>query len=505
MPRPGPPSVPPPLLPSTYQLIRPILRFALDLYYVDIQVVGGEAIPDEGPLIVAANHPNSLMDTVLLGTQTPRQIHYLARSGLFESPIGRALFRRLGAIPIYRPEDHPAVQGADVERPSNDATWSAVHEVLDQGGCVGIFPEGRNSPDGQVAPFRSGVARMALAAEERHGFELGLRIVPVGIHFERRERFFTGVLIRVGAPIRVDEYRDTWEEDPRAAALALKDRLQAAIREEALHIEDNRRNALVRDLGEIIGERLLDGLIERIELPRRTFRQRFFDELRNTPWDRRDLDDTFKAQQYIGNVIDHLVERSPEQVEELERRVRQYRDHVQQVRLRHDALLDANLDRMSAGRDSLRLTTYAIAFFPLAIWGLLNHVLPWLAVHAMTRRVRDEATRAITLFVSSLVAFPLFYALQGWLMWKYQETALTWVILYLLTLPLAGFFWLRYLRQILRYRQRMLARTLFRTDRALVTALARERRQLLTFFRTLADRTPARPPGEAASIRAEAR
>lgn len=494
------------MLPSTYSVLRPILRFALDLYYVDIQVVGGEAIPDEGPLIIAANHPNSLMDTVLLGTQTPRQIHYLARSGLFESRIGRAIFRRLGAIPIYRPEDHPALQGETLQkqRPTNDATFAAVYEVLDRGGCVGIFPEGRNSPDGQVAPFRSGVARMAFGAEDRHDFELGLRIVPVGIHFERRDRFFTGVLLRVGRPITVASRRDAWETDPREAARDLTEELQHAIRQEALHIVDARRNAFVRDLSDILGERLIDSVLGRLEPPRQSFRKRFFNELRHTPDRRRDLDDEYQIRQYIGDVIDGLAAQDPDALDELERRIRQYTDHVDQARLRHVTLPDEDVSRMSSARDALRLTTYAVAFAPLAFWGLVNHVLPWLAVHSITRRVRDEATRAITLFVSSLLGFPLFYVLQGWAMWKFQETAMTWIVLYLLTLPLAGFFWLRYLRQLLRYRDRLLARTLVRSRKGLQQALARERRLLVAYFEEQAARTGVSPPGEAAAIRLDA-
>ena len=39
------------------------------LYFVDVQVEGADNVPREGPVVFAANHPNSLMDTVLLGSQ----------------------------------------------------------------------------------------------------------------------------------------------------------------------------------------------------------------------------------------------------------------------------------------------------------------------------------------------------------------------------------------------------------------------------------------------------
>lgn len=492
-------------MPSTYTFLRPILRLALDLYYVDIQVVGGEAIPEEGPLILAANHPNSLMDTVILGTQTSRRIHYLARSGLFEHRVGRVLFRKLGAIPIYRPEDNPASQGTQMARPLNDATFQAVYDVLEARECVGIFPEGRNSPDGQVATFRSGVARMAFGAEARNDFNLGVRIVPVGLHFEQRDRFFTGVLIRVGEPIHVADWREAWEEDPHEAARNLTATLQAAIRGEALHIVEAQQTELVRTLSDIAGEKLIDRLFLRLDVPRKSLRRRFLDELRNTPYPHRDLDDAFRIQQYIADVVEALEREHPAALVELQRVTRLYRDHVQQAKLRHETLLEEDLSRVSSTRESVRLTVYAIACLPVALWGLVHHVLPWFLVRSVGVRVKDEAIRAITWFSASLLAFPLAYTLLGWWLWRHQGLPPSSVAGYLLTLPPAGFFWLRYLRQILRYRQRILARTLFRSRRGLLESLVRERRQVLETFQSVAALTSVEPPGEAAALRSSDR
>jgi glycerol-3-phosphate O-acyltransferase/dihydroxyacetone phosphate acyltransferase len=401
--------------------IRPLLRFALELHYVEIQTVGLDALPASGPLILAANHPNSLLDTVLLSTRTDRRIHFLARSGLFRHRLARILFTRLGAIPIHRREDHPAAVGSGDPPPSNEAVFASVFDVLSHGGCIGIFPEGRNSPDGHVAPFRSGVARMALGAEAAHDFQLGVRILPVGIYFEQRERFFTGVLLRFGEPIDIRPWKEAWQKDPVAAARAITAELQRAIRQETLHVSDERRTGLVRSISAIIGEELIDDLLIRCSPQSPGLRARILNELKNTPYPRRDLDDAFQAQQYIADVVEELSRDHPEALDELHDRVRRYEDHTRQLRLRHEVLTRTDPLRVSSVRDTIRLTLYAVAFLPAALWGLVHHFVPTFLLRRLADRAPDEAIRAITAFSGAIVLYPMTYALLGWWLWRYAS------------------------------------------------------------------------------------
>ena len=158
-----------------YAGVRALLRVAVELYFVEIEATGEEHVPAEGPLIFAANHPNSIMDTFILGTRTQRQVRYMARSGLFRNPLVAALFHAGGVIPIYRREE-----GSQASVGGNEASFQAAYEVLAGGGCIGIFPEGRNSLERTVRPIKTGTARIALGAEARCGYRLGVKIVPWG-------------------------------------------------------------------------------------------------------------------------------------------------------------------------------------------------------------------------------------------------------------------------------------------------------------------------------------
>ena len=177
-----------------YSILRKVLHYATEVFFVDIQTRGKDQLPTDKPLLLAANHPNSIMDTVLLSTQIDRKVRYLARSGLFRNPVSAWIFDQCGAIPIQR---SPQRGG------NNDAAFARAYEVLATGGCVGIFPEGQNSLERGLLDLKTGAARIALGAESAKDFSLDLQLVPVGLNFTDRDQFMSSVLIRFGEPIPV--------------------------------------------------------------------------------------------------------------------------------------------------------------------------------------------------------------------------------------------------------------------------------------------------------------
>lgn len=459
-----------------YRSLRAIARWSLGIYFFDIQASGQESIPEKGPLIFAANHPNSLMDTVILGSQTDRQIQYMARKGLFnKSPIVRALFNHIGVIPIYRPDDGQMERNVD--------SFSRAYEALEEGGCIGIFPEGTNSPDRQVRKLKTGMARIALATEARNDFELGLQIQPVGLNFEDRDRFLSSVLIRFGDPIDVRPYRDQYADNPRQAVEDLTERLGDDLRELAMHIEDSRNRQLVIDIHDIYGNKLARDLIGDldVDLDLRPFRTKLIDRARAANGPRPDLEDRFTLERFIADAVSYYQAHDPGLVARTRMDIRRYRDHLAQVRLRHQMLEDG-VELTGRRREALKMTVYALGLGPVAVWGAINNAIPYAFVRFIIHRTEEEAVVAFAGFLSGLLAFPLCYFLQGWALWTLTEHSLVGVIIYLLSLPPAGFFFLRWWRQILAYRDRILSRTLFRTRKNLLETLDRERRALIATF-----------------------
>lgn len=111
-----------------------------------MRAYGTENVPENGPLIIASNHV-SYFDPPVLGTTSPRRISYMAKEELFSVPVLGPLIRAVGAYPVDR------------EGSATSAIKRSV-DVLRQGGCIGIFPEGGRNLSGS-AEVRGGVALLA--------------------------------------------------------------------------------------------------------------------------------------------------------------------------------------------------------------------------------------------------------------------------------------------------------------------------------------------------------
>ncbi len=201
-----------------FRLIAWLARTVASVFY-RVERAGGP-LPT-GPVLLVVNHPNALLDPAVVWATAGRDVRFLAKSTLFSRHVMAPLVRRTGAIPVYRRMD----EGTDVSR--NAETFAAVANVLDEGGCVCVFPEGLTHEHGRLQPLRTGAARMAL---EALGRGVTVAIVPVGLNFERRTTFRSRATVLYGRPFAADDLGDLARQDPPAAVHALTDRIAAALR-----------------------------------------------------------------------------------------------------------------------------------------------------------------------------------------------------------------------------------------------------------------------------------
>jgi 1-acyl-sn-glycerol-3-phosphate acyltransferase len=162
-------------------LVYNILRFLIlpffKAYFNKIFVEGLENIPKSGPVIFAANHPNSFLDGVVLALTQKRKLHFLTRSDVFKRKLVAKLLNSIGLIPIYRSRDN----GSDISK--NNEVFRNVFEIFDKGGCVIIFSEGTSRLDRKIDPLKKGTARLALQYSAIHNLKKKVTVIPTGINY----------------------------------------------------------------------------------------------------------------------------------------------------------------------------------------------------------------------------------------------------------------------------------------------------------------------------------
>ncbi|MCC3772450.1 1-acyl-sn-glycerol-3-phosphate acyltransferase, partial [Streptomyces sp. UNOC14_S4] len=183
------------------------------------RVEGMEHLPETGAAIIAGNHL-SFSDHFMMPTMVKRRISFLAKQEYFtgrglRGRLSAAFFRGVGAIPV--------------DRSGKEAAQAAVDtglEVLNQGGLLGIYPEGTRSHDGRLYKGRVGVAAMALQS--------GAPVIPCAMigTFEaqptgRRLPRLVPITIRFGEPLDFSRYAGM--QDQRAVLRAVTDEIMYAI------------------------------------------------------------------------------------------------------------------------------------------------------------------------------------------------------------------------------------------------------------------------------------
>ncbi|PJJ96300.1 glycerol acyltransferase [Lysobacteraceae bacterium NML91-0213] len=107
-------------------------------------------VPDDGPALLVCNHV-SYMDALILAASVPRPVRFVMYHRIFAIPLLSWIFRTAKAIPIAPEKEDAALM---------QRAFDAIDAALADGELVLVFPEGRLTADGDIAPFRSGVERI---------------------------------------------------------------------------------------------------------------------------------------------------------------------------------------------------------------------------------------------------------------------------------------------------------------------------------------------------------
>ncbi|MEO7923897.1 MAG: 1-acyl-sn-glycerol-3-phosphate acyltransferase [Chitinophagaceae bacterium] len=179
-----------------YRCLKFIARIAIRLFCREIIINKPAFLKIEGPVLLACNHPNSFLDSVIINTIFEKPIWSLARGDVFKKPFYIRLLTALKILPVYRTSE-------GVENLSeNYKTFAACLDIFRQPGIVAIFSEGKCINEWHLRPLKKGTARLAIKAWEEG---IPVRVLPVGINFSSFSRFGKNMFIHFGELINKED------------------------------------------------------------------------------------------------------------------------------------------------------------------------------------------------------------------------------------------------------------------------------------------------------------
>lgn len=429
------------------QLIRSFFTRTAAIFFRRIEVVGLENVPGNGGVIFAVNHPNALIDPLVLLCFTPRDVSFLAKAPLFRYPLIGWFVRQFDSIPVYRKQDNAATA-------NNAQTFAMARAVLARGGTIAIFPEGTTHSDPRLRELKTGAARIALGAAASG--DTTLRIVPAGIYYTSKETFRSSALICFGEPVGVDriELRDDGEP-PSDAVQQLTSAIELALADVTLQADSHAALDLVARAEDVFSSAHPNALGWELELRRR----------------------------FVKGYT-YLREHSPERLELLASRITQFEAELEGVKLTPDELVAPN--RARAGR-LVRSTLILLLLLPFAAAGILVNYLTYRVIGFLAQKLArgEEEVIGTMKFVGALLLYPITWLLLMFVVEHYAGWR--WAFAALAAMPVLGYAALRVSEEADRVIGRMRALARLRTKRNGYLALLTERDAIRAEIETIWD------------------
>lgn len=406
-----------------YYPVRGIFRTAARTQHSEIQAIGLENIPSDGPVVLVGNHPNSFLDFFNLLTVVRHPISTAAKETLFKLPgLGYILRNWTLMIPIARKQDQKAEASEEARRAANEASIREAVETLAGGRLFNIFAEGKSTGSRKLNPIKLGFMSIAVQAEKEFNFNLNLRIVPFGLFYDRINKFQSSVCVVFGKSfllkhlIRLPENvlsldESEWSSLEKKIMVAGKEAVQKQLESLVISIPQ-------KDKIEIIDECTSLYVLSPIKY------MNSYNNIREKYRMSKTIADTILAAGGDGEGQSRL-----DRVHEL---IRAYRKKLKEAGLT-DALVRRENTLSSFGYHVKGLIQ-GVIYSPLILYGFLFNYIPrlagrwmrWWVIELKKRDKTDGDEKAIvTAFVMVLITYPIFGAAIFYLL---KTAGIAWLI-----------------------------------------------------------------------------
>ncbi len=363
---------------NLYKYLKFYVDFCFRLYF-RVSVKGVERLESEGTLIIAPNHQNALMDALAVLSVKQWQPVFLARADIFKNVTIRKILTFLKIMPVFRIRDGYSTLA------QNDSTFRKTMDVLRNRNGLVILPEGNHGDQKRLRPLKKGIARIAFQAEDEANGKLDLRIIPVGLDYTHYINVGSQLHIRFGVPIRVAPILAQYRMNPAKGYNKLIGLLENGIKQEMVHIADEKYHNSIRNAIEALAK---------WELKRK-----------GMPFTH---ENSVVVQQRAAINIEKLRINSPDEYLVLMALFMEYERDIKQLGATSTGFPMQPVEKFMFGPKALGL----FILLPVFLFTFINNLLPLAAVAFNTRKVKDMQFLSSFRFGLAVLLFPVFHALQ---------------------------------------------------------------------------------------------
>lgn len=432
-----------------YNLLAFILRIAVRVYFKKITVQRAAPIPDSGPMIVVANHPSTFMDPIVIGLHMKQKLSFLSKAEVFKSGFAKWLFPKFNMIPVYRQQDDPTLMH------KNEETFDKCYEHLAKKGTIMIFPEGVSLTQRKLEKIKTGAARIALGAEAANGYQLGVKILTIGLNYSDAHRFQSELYIKMDKPIEVLDFAELHKQDRFKAAHALTDLIRQRLEHHIIAIDDSDTDRLVKNIETVYKSKLF------LDKPTR--------------------EEDFSMTKRIVDAVNYFKQNQPERVQRISKMADDYFTALDRLNLNDHLLKDFSKSRSVFFRSFYTLA-YLVLGFPFWLFGFINNYLPYKLPYYITKRLTEkDAWHGAMYLGMGVFTFVIFYSVQIYAVHRlFHDPLIT--LGYFIFLPITGFFAYYYSRRFTNLRGKWLVFNIFMKRSTLISRLITMRQEIIAEF-----------------------
>lgn len=358
-----------------WPILYPHVIGMLTLFYREFKIKGKEKIPKNHPLILTPNHQNAFMDALVMikvfGAW--RQISYLVRASIFGTKLGDFFFYRFNMMPVYREVDGKENLG------KNEEIFENCIYILENKRILLLFPEGTHHIKKQKLPLKKGFTRIALSAEERNNFNLDIVIIPVGVYYNRLSDYGGRVLINIGDPIYLKDYKEIYKENPNKVHNLIKSKLDPLLSDLMIDIKNSHFYECINFCREID---LNEKGIKKIE-------------------------PDFIHSKSLIQKLDLLISTNEDRAIELKSLTERYKAVLKKNDFR-DILFSKSYQE-----PTILEKLFFLLLTPIGFYGWINNYLPFtIPRNIANTKIKDEGFRSSIKLAAAMFLFPVFHLIQ---------------------------------------------------------------------------------------------